>query len=216
MTVTKITACKSGIMHLAAMEYLFWDQRYTENETVYGLEPNRFFKAFIDTHQPGSILLPAGGEGRNAIYAASKGWQVDAFDFSPVAREKALKRAQERGVQINYFTARAEDFKAGKLYDAVALIYVHLPEEVRKAFHQEVNRSLKSGGYLVLEAFAREQIHNTSGGPKDPVLLYDAPTICSDFPFLHLLSCGQKTILLTEGPFHQGKADVLQMIGQKL
>lgn len=198
------------------MENQFWDQRYTENETVYGTEPNRYFKAFIDSHRPGSILLPAEGEGRNAIYAASKGWEVDAFDFSPVAREKALKRAKNLGLTINYFTARAEDFKAGKRYDAVALIYVHLPEEVRKGFHQEVYQSLKSGGYMVLEAFAREQINNTSGGPKDGALLYDAPTICTDFPFLHLLSCGQKTVLLAEGPFHQGKAEVLQMIGQKL
>lgn len=198
------------------MEHLFWDQRYTENETVYGREPNRFFKAFIDTHKPGTLLLPAEGEGRNAIYAASKGWQVDAFDFSPVAREKALKRAGEEGVTINYYTARAEDFKAGKRYDAVALIYVHLSEAVRREFHQEVYKSLRSGGYMVLEAFAKEQIHNSSGGPKDPGLLYDAPTICTDFPFLHLLSCGQKTILLAEGSFHHGKADVLQMIGQKL
>lgn len=198
------------------MEHLFWDQRYAENETVYGLEPNRFFKAFIDTHQPGSILLPAEGEGRNAVYAASKGWQVDAFDFSPVAREKALKRAKESGVTINYYTMKAEEFRAGKLYDAVALIYAHLPEAVRRGFHQEVYKSLRSGGYMVLEAFAKEQIHNASGGPKDPALLYDAPTICTDFQFLHMLSCGQKTILLAEGSFHQGKADVLQMIGQKL
>jgi 2-polyprenyl-3-methyl-5-hydroxy-6-metoxy-1,4-benzoquinol methylase len=169
-------------MHFAAMEHLFWNQRYTENETVYGLEPNHFFKSFIDTHQPGSILLPAEGEGRNAIYAASKGWKVDAFDFSPVAREKALKRAKESGVNINYYTIKAEAFKADKLYDAVALIFVHLPERVRKPFHQQVYGSLKSGGYMVMEAFAKEQIHNTSGGPKDPALLYDAPTICTDSP----------------------------------
>lgn len=198
------------------MEYTFWDQRYTENETVYGLEPNRFFKSFIDSHKPGSILLPAEGEGRNAVYAASRGWQVDAFDFSPVAREKALKRAARMGITINYFTARAEDFRAGKLYDAVGLIYVHLPPSVRERFHREVYRSLRSGGYMVMEAFAKEQIHNTSGGPKNPALLYDAPSICMDFQFLHMLSCGQKTIELAEGSFHQGKADVLQMIGQKL
>lgn len=198
------------------MEHLFWDQRYSENETVYGLKPNRFFKAFIDTHKPGALLMPAEGEGRNALYAASKGWQVDAFDFSSIAREKALKRATEAGVTINYYRARAEDFKAGKLYDAVALIYVHLPEAVRKGFHQEVYRSLKSGGYMVLEAFVKEQLHNHYGGPKDPALLYDAPSICTDFPFLHLHSCGQKTLLLAEGSFHHGKADVLQMIGQKL
>jgi hypothetical protein len=216
MSVTLVTACRRTYTHFAAMEHLFWDQLYTENETVYGLEPNRFFQSFIDTHKPGSLLLPAEGEGRNALYAASKGWQVDAFDYSPVAREKALKQAIELGVHINYWTARAEDYKATKRYDAAALIYVHLPGAVRKRFHQQLYGSLKSGGYMVLEAFAPEQLHNTSGGPKDPALLYDAPTICTDFQFLHMLSCGQKTIQLAEGSFHQGKADVFQRVGQKL
>ena len=78
-------------MQLCKMENLFWDKRYEENTTVYGEAPNVFFKSFIDTHKPGSLLLPAEGEGRNAIYAASKGWEVDAFDFSKVAKEKALK-----------------------------------------------------------------------------------------------------------------------------
>lgn len=203
-------------MHLAPMENLFWDQRYAENESVYGLEPNPFFKRFIDSHKPGIILLPAEGEGRNAIYAASKGWKVDAFDFSPVARGKALKRAKDLSLTINYFNSNIEDFKADKFYDAIALIYLHLPDEKRRRFHQRVYKALKSGGYMVMEAFAKEQINNNSGGPKDPSLLYDAPAICNDFQFLHMLFCGQKSIILNEGLFHQGKADVLQMIGQKL
>jgi hypothetical protein len=48
------------------MKIAFWDTRYKENETVYGNQPNTFFKQFIDTHQPGTLLLPAEGEGRNA------------------------------------------------------------------------------------------------------------------------------------------------------
>lgn len=63
----------------------FWNNRYETHNSVYGDEPNDFFKSFIDTCRPGSVLLPAEGEGRNAIYAAKKGWQVDAFDFSPIA-----------------------------------------------------------------------------------------------------------------------------------
>lgn len=54
------------------MQQEFWDQRYAENETVYGNAPNAFFKQFIDLRKPGSILLPAEGEGRNAIYTAKK------------------------------------------------------------------------------------------------------------------------------------------------
>ena len=198
------------------MNRTFWDDRYAMNETVYGTHPNRFFKNFIDTHKPGTILLPAEGEGRNAIYAASHGWKVDAFDFSGEAKRKAINLSEENNVSINYWTEEIEKFKASKKYDAVGLIYVHLPKQIREIFHREVHNSLKSGGYMVFEAFAKEQIHFDSGGPKDVSLLYDAPTVCSDFPFLHILSCGQKEIELNEGNFHKGNAAVLQLIGQKL
>lgn len=194
----------------------FWNQRYRENETVYGTRPNSFFKEFIDKHKPGSLLLPAEGEGRNAIYAAQKGWQVDAFDFSEVARDKALQNAKQSKVSINYSVASLTDFHTDKQYDAVALIFVHLPENERKHFHQEVARLLKSGGYLLLSAFTKEQINFTSGGPKELSLLYDAPSICSDFPFMHILYCGEKEVDLDEGDFHKGKAHVLQLLSQKL
>jgi SAM-dependent methyltransferase len=198
------------------MEKNFWNTRYGENKAVYGTEPNHFFKQFIDNHKPGTLLLPAEGEGRNAVYAAKKGWQVDAFDFSEVAMSRAMQLAGERHVHINYWVEDIASFKATKTYDAVGLICVHLPAGVRKVFHEQAYRSLKSGGYLVLEAFAKEQILYESGGPRDSALLYSAPMICNDFPFLHLLSCGQKEIELSEGKFHKGKAVVLRMIGQKL
>jgi hypothetical protein len=194
----------------------FWDQRYAENETVYGNEPNKFFRLFIDQHKPGTLLLPAEGEGRNAVYAASRGWQVDAFDFSQVAREKALDFARGERVVINYELKNIADFKAGKQYDAVGLIFVHLPEVLRKKFHQEVYNSIKPGGFMVLEAFAKEQAQLESGGPRDATLLYDAPSLCNDFPFLHMISCEQKEIFLEEGDYHKGKASVLRMIGQRL
>jgi len=194
----------------------FWDQRYAENETVFGNKPNKFFRQFIDLHKPGTLLLPAEGEGRNAVYAASKGWQTDAFDFSEVAREKALDFARGERVSINYELKNIADFKAKKLYDAVALIYVHLPEPIRTKFHQEVYNSIKPGGFLLLEAFAREQEQFESGGPRDVSLLYDAPALCSDFPFLHLISCEQKEIFLDEGDYHKGKAAVMRIIGQRL
>ncbi len=160
--------------------------------------------------------MPAEGQGRNAIYAASKGWQVDAFDFSEVAQEKALAFAKQKKVVINYELKSIEDFKADKKYDVVALLYVHLPEAIRQQFHKAIYDSIKPGGYLVVEAFAKEQLAFDSGGPKDVALLYDAPSICSDFPFIHLLSCGQSVVELDEGAYHKGKAALLRMTGQRL
>ncbi|MBK6827503.1 MAG: class I SAM-dependent methyltransferase [Chitinophagaceae bacterium] len=194
----------------------FWDNRYTENSNVYGEQRNAFFKSFIDQHEPGTILMPAEGEGRNGLYAAAKGWKVDAFDFSAVARDRTVAAARERHLPIQYELMDIDSFTAGKQYDAVGLIYVHLPPLLRQSFHQEIYQSIKPGGFLVLEAYAKEQIHFNSGGPKDPAMLYDAPSLCHDFPFLHLISCEQKELELDEGPFHQGKAAVLRMIGQRL
>lgn len=194
----------------------FWNQRYTENEMVYGYEPNQFFKLFIDSNKPGTILLPADGEGRNAVYAAKKGWQVDAFDYSEVAREKALAFAKKENVQIQYEVKDIGNYTAIKQYDAVGLIYVHLPEMLRKKFHAEICKAIKPGGYLVLEAFGKEQAKFESGGPKDEALLYDAPTLCNDFQFLHVMSCEQKELTLNEGGYHKGKAAVLRLIGQRL
>jgi hypothetical protein len=59
-----------------------WNERYSKTEYVYGEIPNVFFAAQLGTLQPGNIILPCEGEGRNAVYAASQGWNVEAFDSS--------------------------------------------------------------------------------------------------------------------------------------
>jgi SAM-dependent methyltransferase len=198
------------------MSKSFWNQRYANNQQVYGIQPNAFFKSFIDSHKPGSILLPAEGEGRNALYAASKGWDVDAFDFSEEAMKRATSLFRENKVNVNYDLQQIENFTAGKKYDAVALIFVHVPSSTRSSFHKEIHNSLVSGGHLIFEAFSKDQVNYNSGGPKDLSLLYDAPSICSDFPFLHISFCGESQVELNEGEFHKGKAAVLQLRGQKL
>lgn len=193
----------------------FWDQRYAENETVYGQEPNKFLKLFIDLHRPGSLLLPAEGEGRNAVYAARKGWEVDAFDFSEVAREKALFMAKGEHVDINYELKSFESYKAGKKYDAVGLIYTHMPPAMRKTFHKEICDSIKPGGFLVMEVFSTKQLNYESGGPRDESLLYSAADLCEDFSKLDIMTCEEKIIQLDEGPYHKGEAAVIRLTGQK-
>ena len=81
----------------------FWDIRFKEKEYAYGTLPNMFFKQVIDTyHVKGKLLLPAEGEGRNAVYAAKQGLEVYAFDTSIEGKNKALKLASQNKVHINY------------------------------------------------------------------------------------------------------------------
>lgn len=50
-----------------------WDERFGNTEYVYGKDPNAFFAEQLESLMIGNILFPCEGEGRNAVYAASKG-----------------------------------------------------------------------------------------------------------------------------------------------
>lgn len=80
----------------------FWNQRYAQDSFAYGRPPNVFFKQELDKLAPSSLLLPAEGEGRNATYAVSEGWEVSAFDFSVAAMKKALGLAKNQDVHLDF------------------------------------------------------------------------------------------------------------------
>lgn len=201
---------------VAAPAARFWDERYNDYITVYGDGPNAFFKERIEKLSPGKVLLPGEGEGRNAVFAAAKGWKVDAFDYSPAARKKAIARAAEKNVTLHYTTADVSDIILPvETYDVVGLIYLHMDPETRRAFHQQITGTLKKGGHLILEAFAKDQIKNISGGPRNEELLYSLSELEDDFEGLNFISSRQERIKLNEGPFHQGTADVVRILAVK-
>ena len=196
----------------------FWNQRYQEKELAYGEEPNAFVKEQLLLRKPGRVLFPAEGQGRNSLFAAGQGWEVDAFDYSEEAQQSTLAQAVKRDLTINY---RVEDFRLWKsptaLYDLVVLCYVHLKPEWKNEFYPELIKSLKPGGELVLEAFTKTQLaaERASGGPKAEDLLFDADIIRSDFKDLEELYLQEMEIELNEGKYHVGTADIIRFVGQK-
>jgi len=193
-----------------------WDERYARQEYIYGTQPNNFLKEKLRTLKPGRILLPAEGEGRNAVYAASLGWETDAFDQSIEAEKKALQLAGMNKVQLNYFIQSLDKWNPEPdQFDCIALIFVHLPEELRKLVHQSAIKALKPGGILVLEAFTVNQLSRTSGGPKITELLFTSDQLKNDFINTSELEILETQVILDEGPLHQGIAEVLQLSCRK-
>lgn len=194
----------------------FWDERYDTKEFVYGKQPNALFREFVDKTPSGDLLLPAEGEGRNAVYAALKGWNVTAFDFSEKAQKKAMKLAREYNVSIDYRISSIDDFSYTGYFDAVALVFVHLPPETRQGMHRKLINFLKPGGYFLMEAFSKKQVHYNTGGPKDHSLLYNGQELLEDLKSLELVHYKEKLRSLSEGYYHKGEAEVIQLIARKL
>ncbi len=193
-----------------------WDSRYSGEDFFYGKSPNVFFADFLsEFRSKGKLLLPAEGEGRNAVHAAKLGWEVTAFDSSEVARKKALKFAGSEGVKIDYELLDIADFRADQAkYDLIALMSVHLSEGLRSSFHSELIKAVKPGGLIFEVAFAKEQIQHHSGGPPNIDLLYSLEILKEDYKDLVQKKLCQQQVMLSEGR-HQGVAEVLVFVGEK-
>ncbi len=195
----------------------YWNNRYAAKEYAYGEEPNAFFAEQLQILKPGKIILPCDGEGRNSVYAASCGWEVQAFDSSEAGKAKAMQLANKRNVHIEYVIEDAFTIKyLENSVDAVALIYAHLPVEVRARLYNQAIGWLKPGGRIILEAFNTNQLGNSSGGPKDLTMLFNEQIIQELFGTLQTELLQMVQIELKEGEFHKGPAEVLRFIGIKL
>jgi len=194
----------------------FWDERYSSIEFVYGTEPNIFFKDELDKLKTGNILLLGEGEGRNAVYAAANGWNVGAVDFSIIAKEKALKLAEENSVGINYEITDLSEYKPkSNYYDTAAIIFLHLNPKIRSGVHSKVVDSLKPGGTLILEVYEKEQLGKDSGGPQNIDMLYSKEELRNDFVNMNIIVLEKKIITLNESNQHNGEAVVLRLIAVK-
>lgn len=196
---------------------LAWDERFGGGDFQFGEAPNRYLEELRPWFAPGMRALALGdGEGRNGVWLAQQGLQVTALDWSPVGMAKAAQLAARRGVALTTLVADAAAWdypEAGS--DLVAWIYLHLPPADRAAAAAGVVRALKPGGLLALECFTPAQQGRRSGGPKDVALLWSRAIVEELFGGLEVLELLEGTVLLDEGPRHQGPAEVVRALLRK-
>jgi 2-polyprenyl-3-methyl-5-hydroxy-6-metoxy-1,4-benzoquinol methylase len=198
-----------------------WNDRYSKQEFAYGEQPNNYLKEQLEKLPVGTILFPAEGEGRNAVFAAKLGWKVSAFDISIEGKNKALKLAEANKMTIDYQVGELEtiNYKAGQ-FDAIALIYAHFPAEIKSSIHKTLIKYLRKNGVIIFEAFSKKHIdyiarNEKVGGPKDIATLFSIEEIKADFIDYEIIELLEKEIELSEGLFHNGKGSVIRFVGRK-
>jgi 2-polyprenyl-3-methyl-5-hydroxy-6-metoxy-1,4-benzoquinol methylase len=197
----------------------FWEDRYGKEEFAYGEEPNQFLKEQLTSLEPGTILFPAEGEGRNAVFAAELGWNVYAFDLSSEGQRKANLLAQKKGIEIDYILDPISDLPyTTNQFDAMVLIYAHFPADVKSTFHKLLSSYVKPGGVVIFEAFSKNHLvlnNEKAGGPKDINMLFSVEEIQSDFSDFEVRYLKEEEVELSEGLFHNGISSVVRFVGRK-
>jgi SAM-dependent methyltransferase len=198
-----------------------WDERYKAEEFAYGKEPNVFFSEWLRKFGPGSVLMPADGEGRNGVFAAGLGWKVTSFDLSVEGQSKALLLARENRVTLEYIVGDLEQLRFQReKFDAIGLVYAHFAGEKKSAFHKKLSDYLRPGGIIILEAFSKRHVHFNKldpkvGGPTEIDMLHSKEEIMADFENYEVLMLEETEILLNEGKYHIGTGAVIRFVGRK-
>jgi len=194
-----------------------WDERFSQEAYLYGEKHNAFLE-HRHTLIPigGRVLVLGDGEGRNGVFLARRRMKVTSVDASAKGIEKAQALAKKYGAELTTVHGTLPDVEIEKgVWDAVVLIYLHLPEAERKAVHQLAVDALKPGGLLLLEAFTPDQLGNESGGPPTADRLYTADQLREDFKDLQIDGLVELETILDEGEGHRGKANVVRLIAAK-
>ena len=139
-----------------------WNNRFGRKEFAFGKEPNPFLKKHIRLLPKGKALDIASGEGRNAVFLAQHGFEVDAVDISEKGLKKAQKLAREKGVKINTFLVDLDQYQIEKeRYDLIANFYF-----LKRRLIPRIKKGLKKGGKVIFETYLLEHRTLGTGGPK--------------------------------------------------
>ena len=127
-----------------------WNEKYSKNEFAYGEQPNIYLREQLEKLNVGTILFPAEGEGRNAVFAAKLGWTVSAFDISVEGKNKALRFAEKNKVKIDYQVGELQNLNYNiEQFEVIALIYAHFPAEIKSLYHKTLDKYLHKNGLII-------------------------------------------------------------------
>lgn len=196
-----------------------WDRRFAAAEgLLFGAEPN----PWLAEHHcllpaGGRVLCVADGESRNGVFLAGAGFDVTAFDISPVAIDKARALAVQRGVKLELLVADAAQWRfEPEAFDAVVAIFIQFAgPELRAALFDGIRRTLRPGGVLLIVGYGERQLRYRTGGPGIPANLYQMRRLHMAFAGWEILASRDADVILAEGTAHSGISHVVAAVYRK-
>ena len=162
---------------MAATDREKWNSRYA---TASGPDkPSQLlvdlFQAPAWTIQAGCALDIATGNGRNALFLAARGFDVEAIDVSPVALATARNRADKQKLRVSW---READLEAIVLPHARYDLILNF-DYLQRSLIPQLKLALKTGGLIMFETYLIDQ--RAFGHPSNPAYLLDHNELLEKF-----------------------------------
>ena len=143
----------------------WWDTFYEERERGVPFFRTAPDESLVQWHADGRLALRPGarvldlgcGPGRNAVWLAQQGCEVDALDLSAEALRWGTERAAQAGVEVSFVQTSIFDWPAPEVpYDLVhdSGCFHHLPPHRRVSYRALLERALAPNGVFGLSCFA--------------------------------------------------------------
>jgi 2-polyprenyl-3-methyl-5-hydroxy-6-metoxy-1,4-benzoquinol methylase len=197
----------------------FWNKRFDTPDYIFGRAPNEYLQTQAKQYlkKGDAVLCVADGEGRNSVWLAKQGLQVDAFDLSEVALKKANALATEQAAHVQFTLASSDTWDwLPNQYDAVVGIFIQFADPVmRTRLFAQMESTLRPGGVLIVQGYTPKQLEYKTGGPSILEHLYTEDMIRALIGDLEPIDLCLYEKELSEGPKHTGMSALLGLVARK-
>lgn len=182
------------------MDSTEWDARYSESELIWSAEPNIFVKDTLQDSKPGTVLDVGCGEGRNALWLASIGWDATGIDFSKIAVDKANALARSKGLGAKFEVSDLMAYQPQEnSFDAVIVCYIHLDCESMINVWQKAFQALAPTGLLLIIGHDLDNLERGFGGPQDRSVLFEPNDVLEALPTAKVIRSEKAIREVTDG-----------------
>ena len=136
-----------------------YNKIYTENEVAFGGgKVENIVKDILKYKQEGSVLEIGAGEGRNSLFLATEGFDVEAMDVSDRGIAKLQESADTKGLKIKTHVADITLFTPERSYDVIVSTFVahHQSRGEALAIIQLIKDQTNPNGLNVIAVFTKD------------------------------------------------------------